>query len=419
MNRARGSKQYSWVLGIGLCFAAQAGGCSGGESTPHAASGGTGFGGGTGTALGGSAGVPGGASSTAVATELRVTDSPATNGIFDAAPMSDAAGGLWMSYSAVSASPHSASLTEVRTRIAQSLDNGITWRDVGVDPNGIADPDLQVPAGDAGIRWAAWHFEVPSLLYDADDPDANRRWKLLWHRLLGVNIGNLTINSIENGWIGLTTAPSPSGPWSAERKLFTGSSYDPAAVDAFIGAPEFSLSRLAAGTSQLQGCVAFTEPSMAAQSDGIYVALQCAGSPEKIVSLRCDRAFSTCSYVGDWLLATEAAQFSRTGEALNGFAAPELVSVNGVDYMIVTPYEQQPAPDTYRGCLVFGIDDWPTAALGRDSGQPAVVNRVYGSAGSFNGACGYDPRATGSGILYDEYSSDSPQFHLFASHVGL
>ncbi len=324
-----------------------------------------------------------------------------------------------MSYSAVSTSPHSASLTEVRTRIAQSPDNGLTWRDVDVDPNGIAEADLQVPSDGGTVLWAAWHFEVSSLLYDAADPDTTKRWKLLWHRLLAVNVGNTTVNSVANGWIGFSTAPAPNGPWSAERKLFTGSLYDASAVDTFIGAPEFPLSRLASSTNQLDGCLAFTEPSMAARADGIYVALQCAGSPEKIISLRCDRAFSACNYVGDWLLGSEAAQFSRSGESLNGFAAPELVSINGADYLIATPYEQQPAPDTYRGCLVFGIDSWSTAALGRNSGQPAVLGRIYGSARSFNGACGYDPRATASGVLYDEYSTGAPQFHLFASHVTL
>jgi hypothetical protein len=409
------------MLGIGVVIATHVCGCGGNDDntvTSNTASGGTGNAGSSAKELGGSAGAAGGASSSSVPTDSRVNDSPATNGVFDAAPMSDSAGNLWMSYSAVSTSPHSASLTEVRTRIAQSLDNGLTWRDVGVDPNGIDDADLQVPLA-GGVVWAAWHFEVSSLLYDAADPDATKRWKLLWHRLLGLNVANITSNAIEQGWIGLSTAPSPQGPWSAERKLFTGSLYDEAAVDSFIGAPEFPLSRLASGTNQLDGCLAFTEPSMAARPDGIYVALQCASSPEKIVSLRCDRAFSTCDYVGDWLLASAAAQFSRSGESLNGFAAPELVSVNGVDYLIATPYEQQPAPDTYRGCLVFGIDSWSTASLSSNAGQPTVLKRIYGSAGSFNGACGYDPRATASGVLYNEFSAATPQFHLFASHVVL
>jgi hypothetical protein len=255
MHTGRPSKSNSRIPGIGVIIAAQLCGCSGTNGntvTSNTANGGTGSGGFTATALGGLAGVPGGAWSTPVPTEFRVSDSPATNGMFDPAPMSDSAGNLWMSYSAETTSPHSASLTEVRTRIAHSLDNGLTWRDEGVDPNGIADADLQVPGDAGGVRWAAWHFEVSSLLYDAADPVAARRWNLLWHRLLTVNVGVTTGNVVANGWIGLSTAPSPGGPWSAERKLFTGSLYDATAVDTFIGAPEFPLSRLASATSQLE-----------------------------------------------------------------------------------------------------------------------------------------------------------------------
>ncbi len=360
-----------------------------------------------------------GASAAVAATELRVAGSPATDGVFDPAPMSDETGNLWMSHSSVGTSPHDASLTHVRTRIASSSDEGLSWIDVGVDPNNIADPDLQVPDGSGGTRWASWHFEVSSLLYDPYDSDPSRRWKLLWHRLLAVEIGGMSVSAVRDGWIGLSTAPLPNGPWSAERKLFTGSAYDGTAVDSFLGAPEFPLDRLYPAATQLGGCAAFTEPGMLAKADGIYVSLQCAGSPEKIVGLRCDRAFASCAYVGDFLAGSEAEQFSLDGEALNGFAATEMVSVSGTDYLVVSPYEQQPAPDTYRGCLAFLVSDLTTATLLRGAGAPTLVKRISGTKGSFNGACGYDPHATGSGILYSEWSPTAPHFRVFGSHVGL
>lgn len=354
----------------------------------------------------------GGSSSTpppAAATEILVAGTPGSKGIFDPAPMADAAGNLWMSHSSVQPSSNLPAMNRVRTRIASSPDHGNTWTDIGVDPNGLPTADFQVPDGSGGAMWATWRFEVSRLLYDPDDIPA-RRWKMLWHRVLAIGAGPI----FQNSWVGLTTAPAPDGPWSTERKLFTGTAYNAADMDAFIGPPEFPLAALHA--AQLGGCAVFTEPGLLARSDGIYVSLQCA-TVGKIILLRCDRAFSACDYRGDLLAAGEAAQFSQPGQALNGFAASELVDVGGTPHLIVTGYE--PPPDTYRGCLVFRIVDLGTAAVERSGGNPVLVKRVSGKAGSFNGACGYHPAASGSGIIYSEYESATQQFHLFASRVNL
>lgn len=354
----------------------------------------------------------GGTSSTpppATVAEISVAGTPGSNGVFDPAPMADAAGNLWMSYSSVQPSSNLPSMNRVRSRIASSSDGGTTWTDMAADPNGLATDDFAVPDGSGGAQWATWRFEVSRLLYDPDDIPA-RRWKILWHRVLAIGTGPI----FQNSWVGLATAPSPDGPWSAERKLFTGTAYNAADMDAFIGPPEFPLATL--HSAQLGGCLAFTEPGMLARRDGIYVSLQCA-TPGKIVLLRCDRTFSSCAYLGDLLAGDEAAQFSQPGQSLQGFAAPELVEADGIPYLIVTGYE--PPPDTYRGCLVFRIADLGAATLERSGRTPALLKRVSGTAGSFNGACGYHPMAGGSGIIYGEYSSTTQKFHLFASRINL
>lgn len=354
----------------------------------------------------------GGGSSTqplAGAAEISVAGTPGSNGVFDPAPMADASGNLWMSHSSVQPSSNQPTMNRVRTRIASSADRGGTWTDIGVDPNGLATADFAVPDGSGGAMWATWRFEVSRLLFDPDDIPA-RRWKMLWHRVLAINAGPI----FQNSWVGLATAPTPGGPWSAERKLFTGTAYNATDMDAFIGAPEFPLAAL--HPAQLGGCIVFTEPGMLARNDGIYVSLQCA-TVGKVILLRCDRTFSSCDYRGDLLAAGEAAQFSQSGQALNGFAASELVDVGGTPYLIVTGYE--PPPDTYRGCLVFRIADLGTAAVERNAGNPVLVKRVAGTAGSFNGACGYHPAADGSGIIYSEYTSATQKFHLFASRINL
>jgi hypothetical protein len=352
---------------------------------------------------------------TLAASEIHVIGSPGSDGVFDPAPMSDGAGNLWMSHSIVRPSPNDAVLGQVRTRIAASGDGGSTWTDAGIDPNNVADPDFQVPPGSG--PWVTWRFEVSRLLYDPYDSDATRRWKMLWHRVAAADIGGRGTPLFQNSWIGLSTAAAPNGTWSAERKLFTGSMYNGTDMNAVIGMPEFPLATQYSGAGQLANCTVFTEPGMLARSDGIYVSLQCTGTAAKILLLRCDRAFSACTYLGDLLSGSEAAQFSLSGQALNGFAATELVESGGNTYLIVTGYE--PPPDTYRGCLVFRVSDLATAAVERSGGNPVLVKRIAGTSGSFNGACGYDARATGSGIIYSESSISAPHFHLFASHVGL
>lgn len=359
---------------------------------------------------GGSAGLP-----SVPATALTVSGVVATDGIFDPSPRHDGSGNLWMSYSTVNFAASDAALTTVRTRIASSSDAGSTWTDAGIDPNTNAPADFQVDIGGT-LYWATWRYEVSSLLYDPDDTDASQRWKMLWHRYPTVNLGGSLTRVLEKGWVGLSTAPAPDGPWSAERKLFTGSLYE-SVVDTIISPPEYPLNASYPGPGQLAGCAAFTEPSMLAKSDGIYISLQCAGSPAKIIGLKCNRAFSSCDYLGDFLTASEAPQFNQNGQALNGFAATEMVSVGSKDYLIVTPYE--PPEDRYRGCLVFQISDLSTATLVRSNGTPSLIKRISGTSGSFNGACGYDTGASGSGIIYSEYNSSAPHFRLFASHITL
>ncbi|MBU1776634.1 MAG: hypothetical protein KJ899_08330 [Gammaproteobacteria bacterium] len=340
----------------------------------------------------------------------------ASNGIFDASPRNDGSGNLWMSFSTVDFSANEPTLTEVRTRIASSADGGTTWTDAGVDPNNNSAPDLLVPNPlGAGNVWADWHYEVSSLLYDPIDPDTTRRWKMLWHRMLYVSVGGDSVMSVDNSWIGLSTASTPDGVWSSERKLFAGSLYN-AAVNVVISAPEKQLNALHA---PLSNCLAFTEPSMLAKADDIYISLHCLGgaSNSKIFGMRCDRSFSTCTYLGDFLQGSEAAQFSQSGQSFSGFSATELVSVGGNDYLVVTPTET--SGDTYRGCLAFRISDLATATLARTNGVPTLIKRISGTSGSFNGACGYDADATGSGIIYSEANASAPNFRMFASHISL
>ncbi|MCU7918807.1 MAG: hypothetical protein KZQ95_10670 [Candidatus Thiodiazotropha sp. (ex Epidulcina cf. delphinae)] len=312
-------------------------------------------------------------------------------------------------------------MSQVRTRIASSQDGGASWVDVGVDPNqSNLLPDFQVTVGAEAV-WVTWRFEVSRLFYDPYDTDANQRWKILWHRVAAIGSPDPAA-LYQNSWIGYSSAATPDGSWHAERKLFTGSLYNSADMDPVIGPPEFPLNT--DYSTDLGGCTLFTEPGVLARSDGICISLQCTGE-RKIVLLRCDRVFSTCDYLGDLLTAADASQFSLNGESLDFIGASELVDTETATYLIVTGVDQvipgadQPT-NRYSGCLVFRVSDLDSARVERIAGNPVLIKRVDGSSGSFNGACGYDAQADGSGIIYSEFTPiATPRFHLFSSHVIL
>jgi hypothetical protein len=363
-------------------------------------------------------GATSGSASGSGATAIEVAGAPAANGVFDASLTEDGAGALWMSYSAVNVSPNDPLLPQVGTRLARSADQGRHWTDAGVAPNSPL--DVRVPDGQGGNTWATWQYEVSRLLYDPYATDANQRWKLLWHRYLQADLGGSAQRLFQHGWIGLATAPSASGPWSGERKLFAGAAYDPV-NDATLGIPEYNLAALYAGAGQLGACLAFTEPGMLATASGIYISLKCAtgAATGKVILLRCGNAFAagSCVYRGDLLADGEAQAFAPSGESYDGFSASELVAAGGANYLFVTP-TQSPG-DQYRGCLVFAVQNLEAATLVRDAGnRPLAVKRI-GGASSFHGACGYAAGASASGIIYGEYRTGAPSFRLYGSGVTL
>lgn len=345
-----------------------------------------------------------------VGTPVFVAGAPATNGVFDAALTQDGSGGLWMSYSTVNALS-SDPLLRINTRIAVSSNAGSNWTDAGVALN--APSFISVPDNQGAPSQAVWQHEVSRLLYDPNATTLNTSWKIFWHRYPAKSVN--TERLFRHGWIGVATAPTPTGQWSSERKWLVGSLYDPATA-AIIGAPEYTSTSLA-----ISDCPIFTEPGALVTANNIYISLKCAGGTVgKVVLLRCNHDLGGCTYRGNLLLNTQAQQFNIN---YNGFSATELVTVGSNHYLIVTPTELvgSPPDELYRGCLVFQIADLDTATLTLVSGNLVPVKSVAGTTGSFNGACGYTPAASASGIIYGQIQAQGSalQFGLYGSGVNL
>ena len=160
----------------------------------------------------------------------------------------------------------------------------------------------------------------------------------------------------------------------------------------------------------LSDCIAFTEPGLLPKSSGIYVSLLCATAapPGKIILLRCDHHMNNCAYLGVLIDGSEAASIDS---GYDNFSASELVSVNGQDYLIVTPSEAT----IYRGCVFYKILDLDLAIIEREGGN-AKATAIIEAHGDFNGACGYVEGLTGSGVMISEaFTTSVPVFRLFTT----
>jgi len=348
-----------------------------------------------------------------------------TNGVFDAAPAEDGSGRIWMSHSEVSVSPltpvtgSAVELDQTSTWLAYSDDDGANWQETGVVINPAEPITLPAP-----LTIGVWQQEVSRLVYDEFDTTTGKPWKMPWHRHLAAYHEGLdvVVRMLQHGWISLKSASTPQGlEFAPERRLFSGSLYDPV-NDATIGVPEFKLDQLFPGSDELGECAVFTEPAILPHPHGLFVGMKCAklSNPGKLVLLLCSEDFASCDYIGDLLDDTEASAF---GESYDGFSAPELVHSQNQTYLIATPTED----DHYRGCLVFLVADLDsdiatlkqTELIERRNNAektPLLESSIFGTDGSFNGACGYTAGATGSGIIQSEYfPNEKPEFRLFAT----
>lgn len=347
----------------------------------------------------------GGASEAPVAPAPFEIDFPglAPRGIFDPSlEYESGAGRLWMSYSAVDDSTMwPGRNTAIHTRLASSDDGGSSWSDSGLALNTAIDVVLPLPPpNEAGT----WTNEVPCLVRDPGAPAAER-WKLFWHHYLVID----GVRHFEHGWIAMTSAPAPEGPWSTERKLFVGSLYDPA-DDSILGPPEVHVETL---HPDLALTVACTEPGAISTTTSLFVTMLAAAaapSDGRIVLLELPHGSGVWQYRGTFLRnGTDAPPFGH-----DGFSAPSLFADGAVVRLIVTPQ----TATVYRGTLVFEVADLLTASLVRDAGVPRTILELPGAPGTHSGAADFEVEATASGLVYSEARLTPPlHFRVLASRM--
>ena len=319
-----------------------------------------------------------GAIDVAHATEVTVNGDAPALGIFDPSLVypGDASGGA-MAYSAVP------DQQTIRTHVAVSADHGATWTMVAEanTPEATALTTTDMTECPGGTCTGNLISEVSSLIYDADEPDAAKKWKLFAHRYL---VGPNVALHYAYGTITLQTAAQPQGPWTAPQKLIGWTSPSPySSTGVVVNATTL------AGTTQ--DCRALTEPGAIWLPGAIDLAVGCVyldgATPKiRIELLRSTTHGASWVSVGTLLRAADAA-CSGNPPNLNG---ADLYATNGTEYVVATPSDST----GYRGCMVFPIDDPSTGKIERDGQGRAVVAQDF-TAGQFNGACTFADGANG------------------------
>jgi len=91
-------------------------------------------------------------------------------GVYDPSVEYDENGIGYLAYSALLKQGY------VDTHLAKSADNGKTWNKIAEINSSVSDSIVYKNK----IAEGAWRHETPTLLYDKDELDKNKKWKLFW-----------------------------------------------------------------------------------------------------------------------------------------------------------------------------------------------------------------------------------------------
>jgi len=306
----------------------------------------------------------------------------------------------WMAYSAVEDFPKG-----VSTHIAKTSDHGKSWEkvlEVNISEEGVVEKD--------GVKIkGVWRNEVPTLVYDPQDPVSARRWKLFWHKYFAVSpyIGPKH-RLVEYGWIAYKYAPTPSGPWSEEIPLF--------GAGKFPKPPFFAKYNLNSFHPDLAKVVAYTEPAAFYWKGYLYLALQglnvefYAPTSGKVKEPHLFPKGRVVSKIFLFASANHGESWKYIGVLLDEndahslgcawLTAPSLADDSGKVFLLVSPSLRQ---GFHNGTYIFEVEDIKKAYLRRDNKGKVVIYKylppsIEGNAGESD----YDKYNTYGGVIMSQ-----------------
>jgi hypothetical protein len=336
-------------------------------------------------------------------------DRNSTNGIFDPSliwPPGSTRG--FLSYTSLGSSA-------LFTRIATTTD-GTTFT-YAVDANAYA--DLAVATTDTTVCNATscngrMVHETSSLIYDATDPDASRRFKLFDYSYV---IVPAAASPAQHAWgyIGLYTSASGDSTWSSGTKAIGWAS---TATSVSSDGAEAVLTN----TADLSDCAAFTEPAAIVDVSGnIDLALGCvsknSGNPVRVVLVTSTDHAKTFSYVGVLLTSADG---PSVGSNSTGVQPTDLFQDDGDTYLIVSTLGTTPtianSPAGYVSCTTIAVSDLASAKVERDaSNNPVVVRKLTAPGGTFTGACAFKSEFAAGYLVPQVVASASPANEILES----
>jgi hypothetical protein len=303
------------------------------------------------------------------------------------------------------------------TRVATTTDGqSFTY---ATDANAYA--DLSITTTDTTVCNATtctgrMVHETSSLIYDATDPDASRRFKLFDYSYVIVPAA-ATPPQHAWGYIGLYTSANGDAAWSTATKAIGWAST--ASMISSDGAEA-----VLTDTADLSDCAAFTEPAALVDASGnLFLALGCvsknSGNPVRVVLTESTDHAKTFSYVGALLTPADGPSI---GSNSTGVQPTDLFQVGGATYLVVstlgTTSTIANSPAGYTSCTTIAVDDLASAKVARDaSNHPVVVRKLVAPGGAFAGACAFKPEFSAGYLVPQVVASASPANEVLESGI--
>lgn len=330
--------------------------------------------------------------------KIHISGETTANGVYD--PSIEYSNGTgWMVYSAVKAPKY------VHTQLAKSTDHGKTWEYITTINRSI-DSTLET---DTGTIEGAWRHEVPTLVYDPEDP--GKEWKLFWHKYFTKPPYQEEDRMFQYGWIAYRYASHPDGKWSEEISLLGSGLGLQNPFETII-----DLNRLHKTMSNM---VVYSEPGSLMYNNTLYLSInghtiQNGKNIGNVFLIASHDHGKTWKYVNVLLTPEDAQKFDSLF-----FTGSSLVEVDNRIFLLACP--EDPAREMHHGgTCIFEFEDITKGTLRKDK-EALIVIKYFLPSLTSGGQSDYDEQNTNGGIVFPQIDPASypDVFQIYNTGEGI
>lgn len=290
----------------------------------------------------------------------------------------------------------------VDTHLAKSADNGKTWikiAEVNSSVNDFAVYKNKIAKG-------AWRHETPTLVYDKDEPDKNKKWKLFWVK----GFAKLPYRESDVIWdyvqVWYKYAATPEELPRAKGMPLFGSS--------FCEMPScFTKYNLNNFHGDLEDVVFYMEPGSLAYNNVLYLTLSAVSVKDG------QRTILLSSFDHGEVWKYEGILTDKNDIIIPDYpilTSSALAEENGKIFLLVSPRGKGSVG--YNGVYAFEFEDISRGKLKRNKEGKLIVNKHIPPISSENiggGQSEYDSKNSYGGIIMSQSASKNPseRFQIF------